>query len=155
MMNWLKKWRQKKKWAAFAIALSGAAQSMSAVNSGYSYSHGTTNTYAYDNYGNSASGYGTYSGYTYNSAAVQQAQRDINAQTQATMISVAGQAQQSLNSLSSTILKKTTVTPDSWYGGYIKIKKISDISQPKKIKVIVNAADEDHEFFFEHLKVEE
>ena len=142
-------------WAAFAAALNGAAQSMNAANAGYSYHSGTTNAYAYDNYGNSASGYGSYSGYSYNAAAAQQAQASANAQTQANMQAIKTQTEQSLNTLGSTVLKKTTVLPQSWHGGYVTIAKIPNTAQPHEIMVIISAAGEEHEFVLDHFKVQQ
>lgn len=147
--------KRQQAWAAVAAALNGAAQSMNAANAGHTYHSGTTNAYAYDNYGNSAYGYGSYSGYSYNAAAAQQAQAAANAQTQANMQAIKNQAEQSLNSLGSTMLKKTTVLPQSWHGGYVTIAKIPNSAQPHEIKVVISAAGEDHEFLLQHFKVEQ
>jgi hypothetical protein len=147
--------KRKQTWAAVAAALNGAAQSMNAANAGYSYQSGTTNAYAYDNYGNSAYGYGSYSGYTYNAAAAQQARATANSQTQANMQAIKNQTEQSLGALSSTMLKKTTVMPQAWHGGYVTINKIQNAAQPHEIKVVITAAGEEHEFLFNHFKVKQ
>jgi len=147
--------KRRQAWAAFAAALSGAAQSMSAANAGYTYNSGTYNAYAYDNYGNTAYGYGSYSGYTYNAAAAQQAQAAANAQTQANMRAIRNQTEQSLNALSATMLKKTTVLPHAWHGGYVTIDKIPNADKPHDIRVVVRAAGEEHEFLFKHYKVQQ
>jgi len=146
--------KRQQAWAAFAVALNGAAQSMNAANAGHTYHSGTSNAYAYDNYGNSAYGYGSYSGYSYNAAAAQQAQAAANAQTQADMQAIQSQTEQSLQSLGSTMLKKTTVLPQSWHGGYVTIEKIPNVAEPHEIKVLVQAAGEEHEFLLQHFKVE-
>ena len=142
-------------WAAVAAALGGIADSMNAANAGHTYNSGTTNVYAYDNYGNSAYGSGTYSGYTYNAAAAQQAQAAANARTQANMEAINSRSEQSLNELSSTILKKSTVIPQTWHGGYVAIAKIPNSEQPHDIQVIVTIAGESHEFFLRHFKIQQ
>lgn len=147
--------KRQQAWAAVATAINGAVQSMNAADAGYSYQSGTTNAFAYDNYGNSAYGSGLYSGYTYNAAAAEQAQAAANAQTQANIQAIRNQTEQSLNFLGSTMLKKTTVFPHSWHGGYVTIAEIPNTTQPHEIKVVVSAAGEDHEFFLQHFKVEE
>lgn len=147
--------KRKQAWAAFAAALNGAAQSMNAANAGYTYNSGSYNAYAYDNYGNRAYGYGSYSGYTYNAAAAQQAQATANAQTQANMQAIRNQTEQSLSSLSTTMLKKTTVLPQAWHGGYVTIDKISNANQPHEIRVVVTVAGEEHKFLFKHFKVQQ
>lgn len=147
--------KRQQAWAAFAVALSGAAQSMNAANAGYTYNSGSYNAYAYDNYGNRAYGYGTYSGYTYNAAAAQQAQAAANAQTQANMQAIRNQTEQSLSALGATMLKKTTVLPQAWHGGYVTIEKIPNADHPQDIRVVVRAAGEEHEFLFKHFKVQQ
>lgn len=146
--------KRRQAWAAIGAALSGAAESMNAANAGYTYNSGTYNASAYDNHGNTAYGYGTFSGYSYNAAAAQQAQNAANAQTQANMRAIQDQAEQSLAILGSTMLKKTTVLPQAWHGGYITIGKIPNIRQQHEIRVVVTAAGEEHEFLFDHLLVQ-
>jgi len=57
--------KRQRAFAAFAIALSGVAQSMNAANSGYTYHSGTYNSSYYSNYGYSGCGSCSYSGYSY------------------------------------------------------------------------------------------
>ena len=147
--------KRKEAWATVAAALSGAAESINAANAGYSYNSGTTNTYAYDNFGNSTYSYGSYSGYTYDATAAQKARDAANAKTQANLQAIQNQADSSLNALSSTMLKKTTVFPQSWHGGYVTIAKISNSEQPHEIKVVVTAAGEEHEFILQQHKVQQ
>lgn len=141
-------------WAAVAAALNGMAQSMNAANAGYTYQSGSFNASAYGNNGYSAHGYGSYSGYSYNAAAAQQAQAAANAQTQAKMDAIRNQTEQSLAQLSSTILRKSTVMPQSWHGGYIALDNIADVNQPHEIKLLVDLAGEVHEFTLDHLKIQ-
>lgn len=147
--------KRQQAWAAVAVALSGAAQSISAANAGYTYHSGTFNSSYYSNYGYSGYGYGSYSGYSYNAAAAQQAQAAVNAQTQANMAAISARTDQALNELGATILKKSTVFPQKIHGRYIKLEKLEVPEKVNEIVVKVNAGGEMHEFKFRHLKVEQ
>jgi hypothetical protein len=136
--------RTRQAWAALSVAMSGAAQSMNAANAGRTYHSGTYNT---------GYGYGSYSGYSYNPGAVQQAQAAANAQTIANMNVIKSQTDQALTELSATILKKTTVFPQMLHGGYIKLEYFSDSPSVNNVVVKVNAGGEIHEFKFSHIKV--
>ncbi|ARM30715.1 hypothetical protein [Prosthecochloris sp. HL-130-GSB] len=146
--------KRKQTWSAIAAALSGVARSMNAANAGYTYNSGTLNAYTYDNSGNGINGFGSYSGYTYNAAAAQQAQAAANAQTQAEMQAIVNSTEQSLDALSATMLKKTTVLPQALHGGYVTIEKIPIADHPRDIKVVIMAAGEEHEFLFKHFKAQ-
>ena len=139
--------------AALAIALGGIAQSMNAANAGYTYHSGTYNSSYYGNYGYSGYGSGSYSGYSYNPAAALQAQAAANNQMMTNMAAVKAQTNQALNTLSSTILKKSTVFPQQMYGGYIKLEKIQTPKATNNILVKINAGGEIHEFNFQLIKV--
>lgn len=137
-----------------AVALNGAAQSINAANAGNTYHSGTYNTSYYgNNTGYIGSGYGSYSGYSYNPAASFQAQAAVNAQTQASMANIEAQTANSLNELSATILKKSTVFPQSIYGGYITLEKLPAPETTSEIVIKISFAGEEHEFIFEHTKV--
>lgn len=140
--------RRKMAWAAVAAALGGYARTMQAANSGYTYHYGTTNAYAYGSNGQSAYGYGSYSGYSYNAAAAQQAEYAANAETAQEMQAINNAGAQTLSSLASTILKKTTVMPGAWYGGAVTMAPFPDPSQPHEIKVLVTTGNDRHEFMF-------
>ncbi len=146
--------KRQQAFGAFMAALNGISQSMNAANAGHAYSSGSINTYAYDNYGNSVYGYGTYTEHTYDPMAVQQAQAAASAQTIAYMQLVNNQAEQSLSSLKTMMLKKTTVFPQAWHGGYVAMEKIPDISQNHTIKVVVSILDEKHTFLLNQLKID-
>lgn len=145
--------KRQQAWATVATALGGLAQSMNAANAGYTYNSGNYNSVAYDNSGNKASEFGSYSGYTYNAAAAQQAQAAANAQTQADLEAIRNRAKQSINALRAKMLKKTTVFPQAWHVGYVAIEKIPATDHPRDIRVVIAAAREEHEFYFKHLKV--
>ena len=147
--------RQQQAWAAVAVALSGAAQTINAQSAGQTYHSGTYNATVFGQNGYNAHGYGSYAGYSYNPAAALQAQAAANAQTMNTLQAIENQTEQALNKLGSTMLKKTTVFPRSWYGGSVKFEKITSLSKNCEIKVIVTAAGEQHEFALNLSKVEQ
>jgi len=139
---------------ALAAALQGVSRSMNAANAGNTYQSGNYNASVYGSNGYNAYGSGSYTGYTYNPAAAQQAQDAANAQTQAEMRNIKFETERALQGLSSTILKKTTVFPHSWYGGYVEFEKLEDLTQPHDINILVNASGEQHEFLFKQQKVQ-
>jgi len=144
--------KRQQDWAVVGAALNDVANSMNAANAGYSYHSGTVNAYAYGNSGNSAHGYGSYSGYTYDAAAAQQAQTAANAKTQAYINAIRQRTEQSLNALSSTMLKKTTIMPSGSHSGYITSDKIPNSNQHRNVKIVVSVPGEKHEFLFKHSK---
>jgi hypothetical protein len=60
----------------------------------------------------------------------------------------------SLENLDATMLRKTTVFPNNWHSGHVTIEKIPNPAQPHKIKVIVTAAGEEHEFLLNYFMVQ-
>jgi archaellum component FlaG (FlaF/FlaG flagellin family) len=72
----------------------------------------------------------------------------------AKIYSIQKKTKKSLEDLDSTMLKKATVFPNNWHSGHVIIEKIPDPAQPHKIKVIVTAAGEEHEFLFNHFMVQ-
>lgn len=141
--------KKQRAFAAFAIALSGAAQSMNAASSGYTYHSGTYNSSYYSNYGYSGYGYGSYSGYSYNPAAALQAQNAANKQMLTNMTALRSQTNQTLNELGSTILKKSTVFPQKIHGGYIKLERIPIDTVVNDVSIKINAGGEVHNFNFQ------
>ncbi len=142
--------KRRQAWAAVAAALNGAAQSMNAANAGYTYNSGTYNS---SYYGSGYSGYGSYSGYTYNAAAVQQAQAAANAQTQANMAAIEAQTDKDLNQLSSTMLRKETVFPQKTLGGYITLDKLPVPDSANEVIINITVGSEAHQFKFMLTKV--
>ena len=148
--------------AAFAVALSGAVQSYNASRAGYQYQSGTVNTNYYGNYYGSSgygnySGYGTgtYSGYTYDPAAAAQAQAAVNDQTAQQMKAVTSAANNSLTDLENTILKKNTVFPQTWQGGYVELEKCyHGKSERTPISLDINIEGENHHFEFKQARIE-
>ena len=122
----------KAKLAAFLTALSGALQSVSAGQS-------AGNTYYQDGR------------YSYNPYAAQAAQNQVNARTQSQLAQIEQQSQQALGQLGKEILKKTTVMPSQWHGGYIEIKNpFGKIKSP--IEMFVTISDEVHHFRIGNIK---
>jgi hypothetical protein len=129
-------------WAILGAALGSAAQSFSAANSGYTYN----TSYYSSGYGGNR--YTPYSSYTYNSAAVQQAQAATNAQNQANMAAIKTQTDKALDRLSSTILRKETVFPQKTVGGYITLDKFPVPDSANEVTLNVSAGGEMHQFKF-------
>mgnify|MGYP001237929570 CR=1 FL=1 len=129
-----------------AAILSGVADGINAENAGYTYHNGSTTVY-----GNR--GYRTYSGSTYNSTAAQQARAAANARSQANLTSIQQNTEHSLSNLSNTILRKTTVMPNGWKGGYIVFENVEKSHEPHEITFLVEASGEVHEFTFNHNRI--
>jgi hypothetical protein len=136
-----------------AAALAGVAESISAAQAGNQYTYGNFTTRYYGNHGYYGSGYGTYSGYTYNPAAAAQAQAAANAQMNQNFANITSSFNAALFHLSSTILKKETVFPNQWHGGYITLQQgpIPESSNTLSLKVIFG--EEEHNFEFVQTKV--
>lgn len=139
-------------WAAIAAALNGAAKSMNASNAGYTHHSGTYNSTTYGT-GYNAYGSGSYSGYSYDAAAVQQAQATANAETQAEMQAIKNKTENALNILNSTILRKTTVMPNTWHGGYISLDKLANTKQPQNIRIVVTINNDSHIFVIKQTEI--
>ena len=119
---------------------------MSASQAGRSYTHGTYSTNSYGSRGYAGSSYGTYSGYTYDPAAAAQAQAAANAQTAQSFQNLNAAANAAVSDLSRTILKKETVTPNEWHGGYIRLQQPAELSNT--ISLMVTFGGEEHSFQF-------
>lgn len=143
----------KRKWAVFSAALSGAAQSMSAAQEGNQFTQGTYNTSYYGSRGYAGSGYGTYSGYTYNPAAAARAQATVNAETRSNLENINASANSTISDLSRMILRKETVLPNEWHGGYIRIEQgpTPELSNTLSFRVLID--DEEHKLDFIQTKV--
>lgn len=124
--------------------------------------------FAYPSYGCRGCGYGVYGhgysrsgfdyfGYGKNAVVVPQAQPVVDtpvADAQENMQALISEADQLLTSFGSTMLQKTTVPPQAWYGGYITIAPIPNPELPHEIKVVITAAGEQHEFLLQQVMVE-
>jgi len=137
-------------WATFGAAMQGAADSYNASMSGYSYQSGSVNTYSntYGNHGRSysTSGYGSYSGTTYNAAAVNQARMAAEAKTQRNYDKIKGGLRGELSALKEAYLKKQTVQPGTTHGGVVAVKKPAIPPYSQKLILTVNVQGEVHEF---------
>lgn len=143
---------QQRRSAAMTHALIGAAGVLGAtMDGGRTYHSGTyqTQTSIYGNNnlytGNTA---GVYSGTTYDPLATLQTQNTINAQTANNIAAVNSAADKRLNIVQNRILKKETVLPNTWYGGYVRISNLGEPKTPKKIKSTISIGEDIHEFFF-------
>lgn len=140
--------KKRQAWAAFAVAMAGAANSISAASAGYSHTYGSYSGSTYGSNGVSAHGYGTFSTTTYNAAAAQAAMNDAQANTAANFAALAEQGQAHLNALRTTILKKETIFPGDWHGGVVEVALPSVTDAAQEIRLDVNVGGEPHEFIF-------
>lgn len=145
--------KKRQAWAAFAIALAGAANTMSAATAGYSHTYGSYSGSAYGSHGASAHSYGSFSTTTYNAAAAQAALNDAQANTSANFARLAEQGQAHLQALRTTILKKETIFPGDWHGGVVEVALPNVSDTPQEIRLDVNVGGEPHEFIFTLNKV--
>ena len=147
-------------WAAFAVALGGAMQAASAqqqasyASTSGTYSSNTTGNFnAYGTrssvYGNyNATTTGTYSGWTYNPAAGQAAAAAVNAKTDADMARLQVQGQGALNEAARTMLKQTTVFPQSSHGGQIVLGEFEVPEAGTTLELTAKVQGEIHTFQF-------
>ena len=129
---------------ALTAALVGASQTMNA-SSGKQYHSGSYNTNYYGS-GGSGYGYGTYSGTTYDPAASAQAQAVIQAQTMSNINNANAAASNSLSEIERTILRKQTVMPQNWHGGYVVLQKLPLHELNNKLNILISIDDETHMF---------
>lgn len=139
----------------FFVGLGGVARSMNAANAGYQYHSGSIQSHYYG-----AGGYGwgsaTYSGITYDPDVAQMAQMQAQAQTNAEMAQVANQYKETIANLDANILQKTTLLPETTFGGIVVVEKTKCPKKDERneIEFIVNVEGEFHEFAFQETKVE-
>ncbi len=94
-------------------------------------------------------------GVTYDVSSVARSQSQINTKMQAEKDAIEKRTAQEIAVTDSILLKKTTVSPDTWYRGYIALEKIPDPAQSHVVKITVSVAGEKHEFLFNHLEAQE
>lgn len=147
-------------WAAFAVALGGAMQAVSAQQqASYASTSGTYNSNTTGNfnaygtrsnvYGNyNATTTGTYSGWTYNPAAGQAAAAAVNAKTDVDMARLQAQGQDALNEAARTMLKQTTVFPQSSHGGQIVLGEFEVPEAGTTLELTARVQGEIHIFQF-------
>ncbi len=57
------------------------------------------------------------------------------------------EAKEKVKNLNTTfILRETTIQPNTWYRGQVKLAKIPDAGKPHDIKLVVSVAGEEHQF---------
>lgn len=143
---------QQRRSAAMTHALIGAAGVLGAAMDGGRTCHSGTYQTQTSIYGNNnlytGNTTGVYSGTTYDPLATFQAQNTINAQTANNIAAVNSAANMLLNIVQNTILKKETVLPNTWYGGYIRISSLAESQTPKRIKTTISIGKDLHEFLF-------
>jgi len=90
----------------------------------------------------------TYSGTTYSPLATLQAQTTFGALTANNIAAINSAAEKQLYTVQNTILKKQTVLPNTWYGGYVRIGNLAEPEAPKSIKSTITVGKDVHEFLF-------
>ena len=145
--------RRRQAWAAAAVALQSAGDSMSAANAGYSNTSGSYSGSTYSNYGTTTQTYGTYTGTSYNYAAAQAAQNAAQARTNANIAQLQTQARTNLGALAS-MLKKETIFPGELRGGIVRIQMPAVKDSPTEIIVNISIDGEIHSFRFVQTKAE-
>ncbi|NTU49832.1 MAG: hypothetical protein HGA87_02895 [Desulfobulbaceae bacterium] len=81
--------------------------------------------------------------HTYNRAAADAAQARVNAQTTQNLNDINASAEARLSHLSNTILKKETVYPNTWYGGFVEIEETPIPEKSNILSLNVNFAGEE------------
>ncbi len=141
----VKEEKDRETWETVSAAVQGVSDSIQAQNAGYSKTYGT---YTYG-----TSGYGSYSSSTYNYAEAQAARNQAEADSDARFARIVDEDQTNMHDLSSTVLKKETIFPKSWYGGIVKIKLPTITETPGKLTITIEAGDEHHVFNFTYSKI--
>lgn len=134
-------------------AVSAQQQASYASTSGTYNSNTTGNFNAYGTrsnvYGNyNATTTGTYSGWTYNPAAGQAAAAAVNAKTDVDMARLQAQGQDALNEAARTMLKQTTVFPQSSHGGQIVLGEFEVPEAGTTLELTARVQGEIHIFQF-------
>jgi hypothetical protein len=153
--------KSKQAWAAFAVALGGAMQAAAAQQqASYSSTYGTyntrtsgtVNTYGArtNNFSNfNANTSGTYTNWTYDPAAGQAAANAINANTAANMSALRVQGEAALRLAADNLLKRTTVSPNSSYGGQLVVGDFDVPVTGATLELVARIDGETHTFQFQ------
>lgn len=131
-------------WAAFAVALSGAAQAYSAQQSAYSYGYGSVHTYT--PYGGAVS---TYQYSAYNPALANALTQQATAQTSRDIYQISAALDHAITSIEGHVLQTTTVDVGQINGGQIVVdrpKLNRDALTDVIVRVVFNG--DVHEFKF-------
>jgi TPR repeat protein len=131
---------QQRRSAATTQALIGALGVLSATMDGgrtsYSGTYQSQNTM------------GTYSGTSYSPLATLQTQAAFSSMTSNNIAAINAAAEDQLNSVQNTVLRKETVLPNHWYGGYVRIINLPEPENPKSVAATVTFGNDVHQFTF-------
>lgn len=134
--------RRSAAWATFAVALAGAANSYAASQPATAQTYGS----AYSN-----RGYVNYSSTTtvYNPANAALANSINQANTNRELSQINAALGATLNGLGNSILRTTTIAPDSVFGGNVVVDRPHFAKgEAQTVRVVVTFSGEDHEFTF-------
>lgn len=91
---------------------------------------------------------GTYSGTSYSPLATLQTQAAFSSMTSNNIAAINAAAEDQLNSVQNTVLRKETVLPNHWYGGYVRIINLPEPENPKSVAATVTCGNDIHQFTF-------
>lgn len=131
---------------AFAAALAGMAQSISAT--GQQQHYGTMSSQYYGTQGYIGHGVGTYSGTSYNPTAAAVAKSNIQANTQKNVNTIRQYHNQKVANARASLLATETVYPGSMHGGYIRTEPLYGNSASGTLNITVTIGGERHSFDF-------
>jgi hypothetical protein len=146
--------KRRETWAAIAVGLGAAANSMSAATSGYysgtaTYSGSTYGSFGSTPYSANSFGTATYSGY--NAGQAQLSQSVANAQNQASFANMAEQNAANMQALKA-YMRTTTVDPQQLFGGAVIFelpKEARDSKADVPMTFVVTINGEEHQFAVE------
>jgi hypothetical protein len=135
-------------WAAIAQGMQAAGQSMQAANAGHSTSYSSGTVQARNSYGTTA--YGTYQGSTttYNYAAAQAAQAQVDANNRTRMAEIAATQESQLAS-AERIVRRTTVRGGESYTGLLVLD--APTGEPRALSLRIGVGSDVHEIRFNYV----
>lgn len=143
----LKEEKNRQMWAAIAVGLSAAGNSLAASQAGYSSGTATYSGTTYGSYG-SYNSFGSVSYSGYNGSAAYAAQANANMQNQALFDRLAASNAANLQALKDN-LRTTTVDPGNGFGGMVTFelpKAARKLKAPVVVRIIVDLGNDRHEF---------
>lgn len=131
--------------ALFSSSMKGVSDSIEASRAGYSDTYGTYSGTVYAN-GVPSQSFGSYSGTTYNPAAAQAAKNAAQADSEVRFATIEHEGQARSSFLDQTALKKETLFPQKWGGGFVKIDMPKATEDRQDITLVIDVAGDEHRF---------
>jgi hypothetical protein len=136
--------------AGAAVALERASDPMNALHAVHTNNRGTHARCGYTRYGTNSYADRNCSNTTYKYAALQTGQSVTSVRSQAWSVELESEDKATMDQLASTILRKETVLPGEWYGGFVEVQMPGVTTIPRVIRVVIQLAGEPHSFIFEY-----